>query len=732
MKAPASILFGFAWTVLTSYAFGRWILLRLGLQFAREEERWLAFVAGSAALSMVVFLLGFLRLLYDPVFLAVGAAAILLAWRSGSFRSHQEPLPPLPRGWKILLLCGAVPFGVVGFLHAMAPEMSPDGSSYHLGIPALYYRARAIVPVTSTLYAHLSQGAEMLYLYAFAFGRHSSAALVHFSFLVALAGLMVAWGKRRGKPAAGVCGALFTLMSPVVLVDAASAYNDVAVACVCFAVFTLCELAPARPGWRFALLLGSLAGFCYALKYTAILAAPFALYSLLRAAKQERLRLFLVFSSASAFMALPWALKNWAFTGNPLAPFFNHWFPNGFVHRSFEVEFAESMRRYVGLESYADLPLELTVRGQVLGGFLGPLFLLAPLALLALRTAEGRRLLAAGVLFSLPFAANIGTRFLIPGLPFFSLALALAVPWPALPLLAAAHGVLSFPDIPAAYCREHAWRISTIPLQQALRIEPQDQYLERKFPGYKVVRMVERFTPKGAVVYSFSPLPDSYVNREVWTSYQSAEGEVLRDSVLMQFISDYPPVERLQFRFPEQELEAVRAVQGAPPSKEQWSLNEFHVLRGGQRLMRSPQWRIRAWPNNRDVAYIFDNAPLPRWRSWHHIEPGMYVELKFGRPARLDEVHLDVSTDQRAAKVRVEGRAPGGAWTLLSPEPVTTGLPVPLGMRRLAMEEMKKRGIGFLLVQPGDYMESDFVENISLWGLRQVGEVDGARLFRIE
>jgi hypothetical protein len=53
-------------------------------------------------------------------------------------------------------------------------------------------------------------------------------------------------------------------------------------------------------------------------------------------------------------------------------------------------------------------------------------------------------------------------------------------------------------------------------------------------------------------------------------------------------------------------------------------------------------------------------------------------------------------------------------------------------MRRLAVEELKRRGIGYLLVQPGDFMEADFRDNASLWGLREVAEVDGARLFKLE
>ncbi len=340
------------------------------------------------------------------------------------------------------------------------------------------------------------------------------------------------------------------------MVDGASAYNDVAVACVLFAIFTLGRHA-ASP--QMAFLLGLLAGYGYGLKYTAFLAAPYALLRLVARLRRERQQIWrpvLLFSAAAALMIAPWVAKNLWFTGNPVAPLFNRWFPNPVMHASFEAEYKESMRSYTGLEDYRQIPLELTVRGHVLGGLLGPLFLLAPAALLALRHRTGRQLVFAALWFALPYGANVGTRFLIPALPFVSLAMATSLPWPLLPLLAAGHSVMGFPDVPSRYAHEHAWRISRIPFRQALRLESEESYLGRKWPGYHVAKLVERSTPKGAVVYSFSPLPDSYTSREVWTSFQSAEGELLRDCLLMQFITDFPPVERHTYSVPAADYEA--------------------------------------------------------------------------------------------------------------------------------------------------------------------------------
>ena len=79
----------------------------------------------------------------------------------------------------------------------------------------------------------------------------------------------------------------------------------------------------------------------------------------------------------------------------------------------------------------------MTIHGGLSRGLLGPVFLLAPLALLSLKTAHGTRLLAAAVIFALVWPANVDTRFLIPAAPFLALALGLAlapVRW-AIPLV---------------------------------------------------------------------------------------------------------------------------------------------------------------------------------------------------------------------------------------------------------------------------------------------------------
>jgi hypothetical protein len=729
MPKAVSILFGALFTIAIAYALGRVFLQRLRCKLTREEELIFGFVAGAPILSLLIFVLASAHLIYDGALFAMGLAILGYAWKQHAFPFSAERLPALPRLWQWVFWPIYTVFAVVCVIYAMAPEWSPDGSSYHLGVLAHYYRAHGFVKLQSNMYANLSQGVEMLFLNAWAFGRHSAAALVHCAFLLTLPLLMLRYGQRMAMPAAGAAAALFTFLSPVVMVDGASAYIDVAAVCVLFAVFYLCEI-DASP-----VFIGMLAGYCYAMKYTAFLAV---IYVVIRFALRRRWKDLALLAAPAAIMILPWVGRNWIWFGNPFSPLFNAWFPNPWVHVGFEQDYQRMMRNYTGLTSYLQLPLELTVRGQILGGFLGPLFLLTPLALLSLRKPEARRALAAGVLFALPYAANVGARFLIPALPFVALALAAGLPRLALPALVLAHAVLSFPDIPKRYVDTYAWRISHIPLRQALRIQSEDSWLGDKWPPYRVARMIEAKTRPGDVVFSFSSIAESYTTREIRASFQSGPNEELRDSLLVALISDFQPSEQWTFHLPRQTLTAIRAVQTAKPApqsddaRDMWSIAEFRVLDQGRELPRADHWRLNARPNPWGVQKAFDNWPITRWRSWQWIQPGMYIEVDFGRPTEVDAVHLEASTDQHAVRLKIHGRSAAGVWKDLAAEPVKTGLAPPLGLRRAAIEEMRRAGVSHLLITQDDFMWDDYGRNASLWGIREIGVSDITRLYKLE
>ena len=778
MPAAINILFGASFTIATCWALGTLLMRRLALPLYRLEERLLAFVTGSACLSAIVFVLCLLKLAHKGVFLVLGLVILTWAFRSGAYRAHGKEFAPLGWLWKLCFLTVFGFFTYLYFFNAMAPEMSPDGMAYHLATVAKYYRAHGFTLIQSNFYSNLSQGVELLFLYAFAFGRHSAATLVHFAFLVTLCLLLLAYGRRIGRPEVGVAGALFFYASPIVGRDGTVAYVDVALAAVLFSLFYVLQIWLEDPHPHLLAPIGILGGFGFAIKYTALLALPYALgivvWKLWRTGKPI-LRPALTVALLAGLSIVPWMAKNWISVGDPVAPFANRLFPNPYVHVSFEDDWLKYERLYT-LTSYWQMPLELTVSGNLLTGLFGPLFLLTPLALLSLRFREGRQLLLAGGTFALPYIANIGTRFLIPAAPFLSLAIALAfakksAPDPSLLrdslgsekdatgaakqesntpgrrrrsvlrefpgtwlllALVLGHAVSCWPNVLNRYCGGYAWRILRIPVKAALRIEPEGVYLARSSFEYNIAQMLEKSVPRTERVFAFSQTGESYTSREVLSRYTAALNESIGRILWTPLFDGMQPTRIIQFEFPAREVQRIRVRQTVRCTTAIWSVAELRVFRSSRELPRAPEWRLSANPNPWEVQMAFDNSGVTEWRTWQIAEPGMWLQVDFGRPESIDKVVLESPGDDDQTKSVLEAMNASGNWAALSAKPQESRRPVNHSLRWEAAQDVKALGIRYVLVIGDDIHPEDFQHNAALWGMKCVGTVGSARLYHIE
>ncbi len=708
-----AILFGAILTAAVAMALGALALGRA------SEDPGIRFVTGAALLSFAVFCLCSLGLAYPWVFAIAGAAAVVAARRR-----HWVPGKPPSLVIPVFIL-----YFLLYFFNSMAPEFSYDGSRYHLGLVGRYLREHGFHRITDNLYASLSQGVEMLFLYAFAFGRHSAAAVVHFAFLLALAWLVFSYARRGGFPLAGACAALLVFTSPLVGVDGASAYNDVAVAAIAFALFYLLQIWEVERSPRLLIAIGLAAGFAYAAKYTVWLAVPYAL-GFVAWKSRRRLRDVSIVAMLAALIMAPWMVKNWLWVQNPIAPFFNQWFPNPYVTISFEREIRHNLA-WSGITSRWQIPMQVTVFGS-LSGPLGPVFLLAPAALLALRRREGRHLLLAAAVFGATYFSNISARFLIPALPFVALAMMLAferVPRVAL-AIALLHALLSWPLIVRTYCRTDAWRLVKIPWREALRIKPEDGFLRSNLPLYGATRMVEQTAAPGSTIFTFTPIPEAYTSRHILVAYQSAANIVSRYVLFSGFVPEHAPTWRLRFSFPRQPVRAIRVVQTNTGS-DTWSIHELRIFDGAAELPRDPRWRLTAHPYPWGIGNIIDDRPLTFWMCGDTLDPGQFVEVDFGREQAADSVLIETAPNQSRIHLELQGRDGSGAWKRLASEPRIGDAPAPPDLRRAAAEELKRRGIDYLLLFDGEFGSGDLQQHEDLWGVRQVGEYRGARLYQL-
>jgi hypothetical protein len=727
-----SILFGAAFTVASMWAMGRLLFTRLGIRLHAVEHDLLAGVTGGALLSFSVFILCGFNAARTPVFLALGVAALALNWRFGASASSR--FPPLPRLWKFLFLAPFAFYAVLYLSNSLAPEMSPDGQAYHLGLVNRYFREHGFHRLTTNMYGNLSLGLEMLFLVAFSLGRHSAAATVHCCYLLSLPVLMLSYARTIGRPRAGVCAAMLVYLSPVIAIDGVSAYNDVALAATAFALFYLLEIwrAGKEGADRLLIPIGLLAGFCFAVKFTGFVGILYAAAVILI---RKRPRALIPVTAAAAVIALPWLIKNWLWVGNPVSPFLNRLFPNPYIHVQFEEAYRAYFRNY-DLPSLRPLFRIVTIGGQ-LGGQIGPMFLLAPLALLALRSRAGRSCLLAALFFLIPYPQNVGARFLIPPLPFVALAMAFAfeVSGAVLAVAIVAASVLAWPRVIDMY-RSPAggWQIAHMPWKAALRIVPQDVFL-RQSAAWVGAQTLDYYVPAGKRVWSTTPVGEAYSKTDVMIGFQSAEGELIQDILSTAALDAFAPTLDFRFTFPKHRLQHLRLAQTAASPGDIWSIAEVNFFDGQNEIPRTQAWRFDAKPFPWDIGLAFDNNLATRWRTWDPIHSGMRVsgmrvDVGFGAPVDIDRVELRTAQDQ--GKIEMHPEVCDGECQAIPVKLDKIDVPAPGDLRKLATRAVKARGVDYLFIDDPNWTAADMSKDPARWGLEFIAERAGNRLYRIQ
>ena len=544
--------------------------------------------------------------------------------------------------------------------------------------------------------------------------------------------------------------------SPVVGADAASTYNDCALAFYEFAAFYALLLwwRTRRSGWL--VIIGILAGFCFSIKYTGGLIPPFAVvlvawgsWRRLRSGRVALTRAFTVAAVAALFV-LPWTVKNAILVGNPVAPFFNRLFPNPHVTVSFEDTYRNYLRDYSHSDEFVpphEYALELTIRGARLQGMLGPIFLITPIGFLAWRQRWGKPVLAAGFLSALPWMANAGTRFLIPATVFASIAVGLALcllprriaPFAAC-LVLGFHAVSSWPPMLRAWHPEPVWSLhEALPWKAALRLQSEDEYLSRHVTNFDVVRRVAGEVGPSDRVLSLEALPEAYFEPEQLVYYQGAENEQLVEVLRAGDAPQFWPSRILSLEWPARELHGFRISQRNDDPATQWTVSEVRLRSSDGVIPPNANWRVHSDPFPWTASRAFDGNPFTPWTSWEPLFDGMKVEAHFPEPLSLSGAELIYPWRQYHLKLEYFGKSRDGSWFALDPLVTESRRPVSAETLRAAIhEELKRHDISFLVTNTaGGYadLSKAIGENPAAWGLREAG-TDGSEgpihVYRVE
>jgi hypothetical protein len=425
--------------------------------------------------------------------------------------------------------------------------------------------------------------------------------------------------------------------------------------------------------------------------------------------------------------------KNWLWVGNPFSPFLNSWFPNPNVHVWSEKNYLKSLQVYSNSNRVKALPVLWSLSGAHVEGLFGPWLLLTPLGLLALRWKQGRHLLLAALLFGLLALTNNAARMMLPFAVFAAPALGLAVQNSpgVIPLLLLLHSLLSWPAAVAAYADSRAWRITNIPVGAALRMNPEDNYLQAKLEGYAMARTIDRIIPSNAKVLTLCRVPQAYTTRRLWNSSESAEGELAFQILLSASQTLQRPRWTVRFRLPQQAVKALRVVQ-TTGKNELWSVSEMRVYRDGVEIPRRGAWRVTAKPNWWDAPLAFDGREVTAWSTGQAIEAGMYLEEDFDDTLLVDTVTLVSPHGQQVPALRVDGLGTDGHWRPLTGPPEISEVPPWQGLRHAANQELKSLGFRYVVARCDKEVGLDMNQNRSNWGLLWIREIGGACIYPLD
>jgi hypothetical protein len=408
----------------------------------------LLFSAGSgllflSLLMLVLGLVGGYRSGWAWLLLSLGAI-----WGGWQLQGYQQLLREgieritkmtfAPVDWALLGCAGA---GMLYSLmsYAIAPPLSWDELAYHLAIPKLYVTQQQLINVPYIMYSNSPFNMEMLYTLGLLLHSDILPHLMMFSLSMLLSIALVLFSAKRFDYRVGLFAlAIYwsmeavQVLSGVALVEIGLAYYTW-LALYAFIVW----VEQCTKGWLWVS--GLMGGAAAGSKLTGaviplLLLTGVLLISCLHRRKRSAhvVQHFLWFGLPVILTVLPWYLKSYAMTGNPVWPFLNTFFGGQYWDKIGEAQhlaYLRSTNLTFSLQNLVTTPWHIAVQPRRFGSYplsLLPLWLV-PFAPLLMRVRQREKItISIMCLFGLAyyliwFMLTHQTRFLLPVVPVMCL-----------------------------------------------------------------------------------------------------------------------------------------------------------------------------------------------------------------------------------------------------------------------------------------------------------------------
>jgi hypothetical protein len=374
--------------------------------------------------------------------IGIAGTALLIVRRGGPVRPPRgSPFDRLRTSVALHLLAWLPPAVVLAqlFVRTLGPWLGWDDMSAHLTLPRIWLAHGGFVHLPFNVYSHWPSNVQMVYGLGLAVQDYVLAKLLHLMFLGLLTVAVYRFAS-RAAPWAGVVAASLLLANDVVLVEAPVANIDIGVAFFFFMAVAL-AVEFRETGTRRALVFSGIFCGCVAGSKITGLGAIACVYPLiaLGSTRSRIVRNSALFAACAFALALPWLIKSYVETGDPLYPVLWKYIPG--------IEWSDTIadqfwrwQNSIGMgrtpRDYALLPIRVILSGgggyQNFAAWISKTWIVfLPLTLMFTPWVPVARrcLLPAGIYFVIWANSSQQSRFLISVLPLLAVSTALTAVW---------------------------------------------------------------------------------------------------------------------------------------------------------------------------------------------------------------------------------------------------------------------------------------------------------------
>jgi hypothetical protein len=415
---------------------GRRILAFLGERNLSAEYS-LSVAMGMGAWGFCILLLGLAGLLYKSLVLAIMLVLlVLLRLPASAFTpAGEEPrIRPVfsRKPWDFIPVAFGLGYVLLVLGSTLAPEVAFDSLNVHLPYSRDAASAHRIGFSPNNWSSVMPALPLMSYVTAFLFSGLTLAKLFNLLCYIACGCVIYGFTKRWWGPTHAAAAALLFLSSPVALYEASTALIDLPLALYsAIVVFAFLEwLASGRRGylWLTAISLGLALGCKYhAIFWVLPILVLWAWWGGKSngIARRAQFRQLFYFCFIALLLFLPWLIRAWYYTGNPVFPAANGIFKSPYFTPAMEAAAQAAYENEGAGRSFMallQLPLTVTFHPGPFRGTLGFLFLPGiALALLRSKTPQVRYgAFFAAAYFYLWAVTAQEIRYLLPLLPIVS------------------------------------------------------------------------------------------------------------------------------------------------------------------------------------------------------------------------------------------------------------------------------------------------------------------------